>query len=358
MAKIVSCVPAGKHQTYDLEVNHPDHQFYLANGVLTSNSHAMAYAITSYQCAWFLTYYPEEWIASYLDFATDGKGKSASGDDPKSVAMMEAQMLGFRFGKPDINYSEDKFTIREGRVLIPSFSAIKGVGKASLSEIRSHRPYVELKDLIVNRDGTWRHSKLNKRALSRLIKTNAFDSMKLVGPGCVFDNYKQMHTALIDNYDALKRIASRKKDNDAAAKLLEIVESVKAGTPEDWTLAEKMEFSKELTGQIDTTLIITPKMSDFFNKNNITSIDSFEGPQKLHWGIVDSCSVLESRNGSAYLLLTFHGESGAKRKCKVWNYRPNTDTVYKKDDIVVLRMVKDDYGLSTKPTKIKVLKKT
>jgi hypothetical protein len=50
MAKIVSCVPAGKHQTYDLEVNHPNHQFYLANGALTSNSHAMAYAITSYQC--------------------------------------------------------------------------------------------------------------------------------------------------------------------------------------------------------------------------------------------------------------------------------------------------------------------
>ncbi|TXH11380.1 MAG: hypothetical protein E6R04_02020 [Spirochaetes bacterium] len=357
MAKIVSCNPAGKQQAYDLEVDHPDHQFYLANGVLTSNSHAMAYAITSYQCAWFLTYYPDEWIASYLDFATVGKKKSTSGDDPKSVAMVEAQMLGYRFGKPDINYSEDKFTIREGKVLIPSFSAIKGVGTASLSEIRRNRPYTELRDLILNRDGTWRHSKFNKKALSHLIKTNAFESMGLVGPGKVFENYKQMHFALIDNYDNLKRISGLKKNNDASAVLAGIVTNLKETGMEDWTTDEKIEFSKDLTGQIDVSLIITPKMADFFNKNDITSIDSFENSRKLHWAAVDSCSVLKTQRGSEYLLLTFHGESGAKKKCKVWNYNPGKDSLLKKDDILVLRMEKDDYGLSTKMSNIRALKR-
>lgn len=319
-----------------------------------NKSHAMAYAITSYQCAWLLTYYPDEWIASYLDFATVGKGKSASGDDPKSVAMVEAQMLGYRFGKPDINYSEDKFTIHEGKILIPSFSAIKGVGTASLSEIRRNRPYTDLRDLILNRDGSWRHSKFNKKALSHLIKTNAFQSMDLVGPGKVFENYKQMHTALVDNYDNLKRISGLKKNNDAAAALEKIVDSLK-GTA-DWTMDEKVEFSKDLTGQIDVSLMITPKMVDFFNKNDITSIDSFEGRQKLHWAVVDSCSVLKTRNGWDYLLLTFHGESGAKKKCKIWNYKPDKDVIPKKSNVLVLRMEEDDYGLSTKMNNIRVLK--
>lgn len=339
----------------DAETVWKDFEKWTAYGF--NKSHAMAYAITSYQCAWFLTYYPEEWIASYLDFATDGKGKSASGEDPKSVAMLEAQMLGFKFGKPDINYSEDKFTVREGKVLIPSFSAIKGVGKASLLEAKQHRPYTELRDLIVNRDGTWRHSKFNKKALSHLIKTNAFNSMNLVGPGCIFDNYKQMHTALIDNHELLKRIASRKKDNDAVAKLLEIIETVKLTDPSDWTLDEKLEFSKELTGQIDVSLILTPQMVEFFTKNNIESVDSFTGPQKLYWAIVDSCSVLETKTGNEYLALTFHGESGAKRKCKVWNYKSDRDTLYRKDDILVLRLESDDYGLRAKPTGIRILKK-
>jgi DNA polymerase III alpha subunit len=317
----------------------------------------MAYAITSYQCAWFLTYYPEEWVASYLDFATDGKGKTASGDDPKSVALVEAQMLGFRFGKPDINFSEDKFAVKEGRLLIPSFSAIKGVGKASLIEIRQHRPYVNLRDLILNKDGTWRHSKFNKKALSHLIKTSAFESMDLVGPGKTFDNYKQMHTVLIENHENLKRIASRKTKNDANAELEALVKSVKASITEDWTIEEKTEFSKELTGQIDASLLLTKKITDFFLQNNIESIDGFAGPSKLHWAIVDSCSQLETKFGKPFLLLTFHGESGAKRKCKVWNFNPDRDVLYKKDDILVLRMEKDDFGLSTKPSSVRILKK-
>jgi DNA polymerase III alpha subunit len=208
--------------------------------------------------------------------------------------------------------------------------------------------------LILNRDGSWRHSKFNKKALSHLIKTNAFQSMDLVGPGKVFENYKQMHTALVDNYDNLKRISGLKKNNDAAAALEKIVDSLK-GTA-DWTMDEKVEFSKDLTGQIDVSLMITPKMVDFFNKNDITSIDSFEGRQKLHWAVVDSCSVLKTRNGWDYLLLTFHGESGAKKKCKIWNYKPDKDVIPKKSNVLVLRMEEDDYGLSTKMNNIRVLK--
>lgn len=355
MAKIVSCVPAGKHQTYDLEVNHPDHQFYLANGVLTSNSHAMAYAITSYQCAWFLTYYPDEWIASYLDFATVGKGKSASGEDPKSVALMEARSLGYKVGKPDINLSEENFTMKPGRVLVPSFSAIKGVGKAALYEIKTHRPYTQLRDLIVNPDGSWRHSKFNKGAFGNLIKTGAFESMGLVGPGKTFANYKQMYTAFIDNYDKLKKTSARKKNNDAAAELQTIIQDVVANQPGDWTTDEKIAHSKELIGQIDMSLVVTPKMMDYFTRNKVESIDSFADEGDFYWAIVDNCTVDTSSTGKQFLRLTFHGESGAKRSCKVWNFNEDTDLVYEKNDIIVGKFKKDQWGLKTFPSSIQVM---
>jgi DNA polymerase-3 subunit alpha len=54
----------------DAEMVWADFEKWTAYGF--NKSHAMAYAITSYQCAWFLTYYPDEWIASYLDFASGG----------------------------------------------------------------------------------------------------------------------------------------------------------------------------------------------------------------------------------------------------------------------------------------------
>jgi len=355
MVKIVSFKPVGKHQAYDLEVDHPDHQFYLANGALTSNSHAMAYAITSYQCAWFQTYYPDEWIASYLDFATVGKGKSASGEDPKSVALMEARSLGYKVGKPDINHSEDNFSMNSERVLIPSFSAIKGVGKAALYEIKRYRPYTQPRDLIVNPDGSWRHSKFNKRTFANLIKAEAFESMGLVGPGKTFANYKQMYTVFIDNYDKLKKISARKKNNDVVAELEAIVKNVVATEPEDWTTDEKIVHSKELTGQIDMSLVVTPKIMDYFARNKVESIDSFADEGRFYWAIIDKCTVDTSSTGKQFLRVTFHGESGTKRPCKVWSFNEETDLVYEKNDIIVGKFKKDQFGLKTFPSSIQVV---
>jgi DNA polymerase-3 subunit alpha len=338
----------------DAEMVWADFEKWTAYGF--NKSHAMAYAITSYQCAWFLTYYPDEWIASYLDFATVGKGKSATGEDPKSVALMEARALGYKIGKPDINLSEENFTIRGDKILVPSFSAIKGVGKAALQEIKTYRPYVKPADLIVNPDGTWKHSKFNKRAFANLIKTGAFTSMGLVGPGCVFDNYKQMHTVFIDNYDKLKRIAARKKNNDAVAEMNLLIQDVVANQPDDWTTPEKVEFSKELTGQIDMSLIISSEMVDYFVKAKIESVDSWENSGEFYWVIVDSCSVDKSSNGKEYLRLTFHGESGVRRNCKVWNFDSTRDVVFERHDILVGKFQKDQWGMKCFPNQLRILK--
>lgn len=320
-----------------------------------NKSHAMAYAITSYQCAWFLTYYPDEWIASYLDFATVGKGKSASGEDPKSVALMEARTLGYKIGKPDINLSEDDFSVRGNKILVPSFSAIKGVGKAALQEIKTYRPYTKPSDLIVNTDGSWRHSKFNKRAFANLIKTGAFESMGLIGPGRVFANHKQMHTVFIDNYDKLKRIAARKKNNDAVAEMNLLIQEVVANQPDDWTTQEKVEFSKELTGQIDMALIISDEMVEYFAKAKIESIDSHENPGDFYWAIVDSCSVDKSSTGKEYLRLVFHGDSGTRRNCKVWNFDSSKDTVFQRNSIIIGKFQKDQWGMKAFPNQIRIL---
>ena len=45
MPRISSIEFTDKQQTFDLEVAHHDHQYYLNNGILQSNSHAIAYAI-------------------------------------------------------------------------------------------------------------------------------------------------------------------------------------------------------------------------------------------------------------------------------------------------------------------------
>lgn len=316
-----------------------------------NKSHAMAYAITSYQCAWLLTYYPDEWIASYLDFATVGKG----GNDSKSIAIMEARSLGYHVAKPDINLSEEDFAMGGQKILVPSFSAIKGVGKASLNEIKTHRPYTKLSDLIVNADGSWKHTKFNKKAFGNLIKTGAFESMGLVGEGKPFNNYKQVYTVFIDNYDILKRTTARKKNNDAVAEMNRLIEEVTRTQPEDWTTDEKIEHSKELTGQVDMSLIVSPEMFDYFVKAKIETIDSWDNEGDFYWAIVDSCSVDISSNNKEFLRMTFHGDSGAKKNCKIWNYNRERDAVFKKNDIIIGKFKKDKWGMSCFPNQLKLL---
>lgn len=328
----------------DAEIVWEDFEKWTAYGF--NKSHAMAYAITSYQCAWLLTYYPDEWITTYLDYCTVSKGKVAGQEDPKSVAISEARGLGYEIAKPDINLSEGEFTLRD-KTLVPSFASVKNVGKVVINELRSYRPYKTLNDLLVNTDGTWRHSKLNKRALSHLIKLGAFESLDLVGEGKMFANYKQMHSVLFDHFDELKRTAARKKNNDVGAKLTEYVASVQ-GT-EDWTTEEKMDFSKELSGSVDLDLILTPDIANYLGKAKIQPLDQFEDEGDFYWAIVTGEVVKTTKTGKSYLRVKCSGQSGSDIYFHIWGYKPKVvgQPEFKTYSIIVGRWKKNDFGLST-----------
>lgn len=329
-----------------------------------NKSHAMAYAITSYQCAWFLTYYPDEWITTYLDYCTTDKGKVSGQEDPKSVAMSEARTLGYFITKPDINLSEGEFTLKDGKI-VPSFVSVKNVGKSVINELRDFRPYKNLADLLVNSDGTWRHSKLNKRALGNLVKLGAFESMDLVSEegDKTFRNYKDMHTALIDHYDELKRVSMRKKNNSVPEALSKIIEEINKTPSEDWSMEEKIKFSKELAGTIDLDLIVTSEISNYLGKANILPLDQYGSlcadedahPKDcncgglFYWAIITGEQNKKTKNGKDYLRVKCCSQSGADIWFNIWNYKPHKDgsPEFKLYTMVVGRWNQNDIGFST-----------
>ena len=141
MTKIIDVQYVGEHQTYDLEVDHPDHQFYLANGLLTSNSHSVAYAIDSYYGAWLMTHYETDWLATCL--------QSESGNvEGLSVVVSEIKQAGYRVSPPDINTSGDVWSwSNELQAFVPPLSSLKRVGDTAVSEILENRPYRNLAEL-------------------------------------------------------------------------------------------------------------------------------------------------------------------------------------------------------------------
>lgn len=314
-----------------------------------NKSHAVAYAITSYQCAWFLTYYPDEWIATYIDYSATEKGKVAGKEDPKVIALNEAKALGYNVGKPDINLSTNEYILK-GKTLIPSFAALKYVGATVVREMDDYRPYKTLEDLLWTKNllhTVWRHSKFNKRALSTLVKMEAFDSLGLVGPDKTFKNYRQMYEVVVEQGDTFKKALARKKNRNHEELLKQAIADVQ-NLP-DWTTEEKLKFQAELSGSIDLGLICTPDIELFLAKNDVDSIENWESENQSYWAIVNNSSIAITKTGKKYLKLSLMGSDGSIHTCNVWAFGNTMQENEKiqKHSIIIAPFQKNDFGLST-----------
>lgn len=330
MAKVVSIEYLGKEQTYDLEVDHPDHQFYLANGMLTSNSHAIAYSILSYQSAWLLTHYRDEWVTSYIDYCATEKGKLTGKEDPKTVAIREAMKLGYKLGKPDINISSLNYVVHlkdKVKYLIPSFLSMKGIGESAAEEIlnlrRENEGYTDVYSLLLKKDGQWKHTKFNRSALAAIIQIEALESLDIVGQDKIFKNYKQLYNVVIENFDVIKRYFQRKKTTlqDVYNKIDELIEQ--AQTIDDWTVEEKKQFQLSIIGQYDISSGYDDEVFEQLEKNGVISIDQFfENPSKkgnLAWFFVQRASVGKTQNQATFLKVQAVGEENQQYTVFFWN---------------------------------------
>ena len=319
-----------------------------------NKSHAVSYSLVSYTCAWLLTYYPEEWITTYIDYCATEKGKQSGKEDPKAIALSEAKALGFSIGKPDINLSEKDYTIRDGK-LIPSFASLKHVGMSVLNEINEYRPYNSLEDLLFNINDTWRHSKFNKRAMSTLIKLEAFGSMGLVGEDKMFKNYRQLHHVLVDKGDDIRRAINRKKNKNHKEILKKLIEE--AQNLDDFSLNDKIEFSKQLSGTIDMDLIITPEIKEFLDISGIESIDFWDNEENAYWAIVKNCSKATTKTGKTYLKINMYGQELKHFQCFCWNYNPNKDKIIPENTLIIGKFNNGNFGFSCFYGRIEVLLK-
>ncbi len=297
-------------------------------------SHAISYAITTYQCCYLLYHYPDEWITTAIDYAAMDKGKANGQEDPKAIALSEARQLGYEIAKPDINKSELGYIIdpNKAKSIIPGMGGLKYVGKSAFYEKKNNRPYTNIMDLFIelgttNNSVYWRHSRFNKRALSTLIKLEAFESLNIVGKGKLFANYKNMHNVLVDNYDKLKRIANKKKDNDINAELTKLIAAQDPN--DDWTREEKIEFQMTLQGHVDFSLLLPKDKEKKLNELKIPYIDQYDFEQQELdpkykqdcWGIVKKALVKTTKTGKPYLSLKLGGESGKEYNCMIWNWK-------------------------------------
>jgi DNA polymerase-3 subunit alpha len=306
-------------------------------------SHALAYAVDSYYCAWLLTYYESEWLCAYME-------SMIGNPDNRAEAISDVKKMGYEIGNVDINISTNQWSVDTARkILIPSFSTIKGVGETAIDEILACRPYKSIEEMLWKPDGQWRPSKFTRRSLDALIKSNAFESMDVVGEGKLFSSWKQMHHVLIENSDAIKKWA--KKDplrgkNKFKELLLET-----EGMPE-WTRREIATAQVETLGKLDPLSLIPPELKQKFKDREVASVDTW-GRLDVYWFIVTGSTEKKTKNGKPYLLLQIVGESGSMLKMFMWDWDGKLS--FEPYTLCVAEVDCTDFGMSTKGKKIKVM---
>ncbi len=134
-----------------------------------NKAHAVCYAVVSYRTAYLKCHYPREYLAALLTSVLDVPAKI-------SEYIAEARDMGIRVLPPDVNSSEDGFSVAGADIRF-GLAAIKNVGRAFMRQLVEERKangaYTSLFDFCQR----LYDKELNRRALESLIQAGAFDSM-------------------------------------------------------------------------------------------------------------------------------------------------------------------------------------
>lgn len=311
-----------------------------------NKSHAVAYAIDSYYCAWLATYYSKYWLTAYLE-------SMSSTPENREKAFGEIKALGYTIATIDVNKATDTWTLFPGKVFMPSLLSCKGVGQAIVDEILRNRPYNSIEHLLWDDNNEWKHSKFNKKALETLIKIKALDSLNCVGTDKMFKSYKHLWHVVIEHQDDIKKTSKR----DPLMGRKAFYELVKQLECEEWSSKELAEFAVEIFGSLDVSSLLEPGMLNYLREKEIKSIDDIEeNEQNICWFVVQDVTVKLTKAKKKYLLATVMGPKGKPYRLNVWvSNKEYTDptTLMKQFDVFAAQVERNAFGCSTSQFKLK-----
>ena len=135
-----------------------------------NKSHAAAYALISYQTAYFKANYPLEFLAASMTLDMDRT-------DKLNDFSQDIRRLGYEVHPPCINASDAIFRPENGNSIRYALAAIKGFGRSAaefiVAERRENGPYKNLGDFANRISPRF----INKKALECLIAAGALDSL-------------------------------------------------------------------------------------------------------------------------------------------------------------------------------------
>lgn len=134
-SKIMSISEVGVEDTYDLEMATVAHNF-MANGIVSHNSHAVCYVVIAYACAYLKHHYGLEWWTAVLRNAKK-----------EEINEKFWKHCGHLINLPDVTSPCKGFEIVSERIQAP-LSLLLGIGPAAHAELVAGAPYASMDDFV------------------------------------------------------------------------------------------------------------------------------------------------------------------------------------------------------------------
>lgn len=202
-----------------------------------NKSHAAAYAVVSYQTAYFKYYYPVEFMAALMTSVIDNTRKV-------SEYIFTCRQMGIKVLPPDVNEGEGVFTAVGDNIRYGLY-AIKSIGRPVVDLILQEREENGIYKTLQSFLERVSCREVNKRAVENLIKAGALDGLD--------GNRQQMITVFSTIMDNLA--SEKKKSMSGQMTLFDLVSEeekkdyeIRLPQLEEYSKEIKLGFEKEVLG--------------------------------------------------------------------------------------------------------------
>ena len=210
-----------------------------------NKSHSTCYAYLAYQTAYLKTHYPGEYMSAVLNHA--------GSIDKITFFMEECKRMTIKVLGPDINESLNGFSVNKNGEIRFGLGGLKGVGEAAIETIITERNKAgHFKDMV----------DFIKRVLSRSVNKKSLESLAYSGTFDCFPEYHRaqfFHVADGDRTNGLEKLINYAQAlqniNTGTTNTLfgDLPSAMQVPVPkitvcEEWTLTEKLDHEKDITG--------------------------------------------------------------------------------------------------------------
>jgi len=259
-----------------------------------NKSHSAAYGMITYQTAYLKAHYPTEYMKAILDSDIENTEKLIS-------FIYDSRLQDIEILPPDINESDEYFTITNDNTIRYGLLGLKGVGRTavlSILEARKEKPFTDVIDFVSRVD--YRH--INKKLFEALIFSGAFDSM----------GYHR--SSLYENMeDILSQGSVLQKDRNAGQSSLfessdtSSTDVFKTSQIPEWDENIKLQNEKITLGLYLTSHPLN-KYMEILSETTITSLeeidDGFSSERNLTFiGVVEDVKQQTTKRGKSFTRL-------------------------------------------------------